>query len=295
MKRFAAAVFSIGILSHPAFAGVNDGLAALDKGDYANAAEQFAKSLDAGQADGAFYLGRMLELGIGRQADLKAAVDLYARGAKGNSVLAKNRLGVLHLEGTGVLQDYQEGGRLVCEAADAGDANGQFNCGMVKLEGRGAVADIAAGLAYLKKAAAADHIGAQNILAQAYLTGQGVPKDEKAGVALLQKTAAAGNPAGLFSLGQVYAIGLGVDKDPVKAHSYFNLAAVRQHPEAVQARQTIERDMTPDQVKAAQQMARDWKASGSDQASSRLAEPDADKGGARSKEAAAQATPAKKK
>lgn len=263
MKRFArfAVTIALSVLTLPALAraDVKEGLTALDKQDYSKAAEHFAKAFEAGDGNGAFYLGRMFELGIGSQANPQAAIELYKKGADKASPAARNRLGMLYLEGSGVLQDYEEGAKLVCQAAETSDANGQFNCALVTMEGRGVPKDPAKAAAMLQAAVAQNHIGAKNILAQAYLTGQGVERDLKKAMELFQQTAAVGNPVGLFSLGQAYALGVGLDKDLVKAHAYFNLAAARQHPEALQARPLIEQQLKPEQVQEAQRFARAWR------------------------------------
>ena len=238
---------------------LREGLAALDKREFAIAAQSFGQAAEKGQPDGAFYMARMFELGVGIKADPNAAINLYTEGSKKGSALAMNRLGMLHLEGLGVLQDYEKGAKLVCGAAEKGDANGQFNCALVHLEGRGTKKNEAKGATHLQKAAQQNHIGAQNILAQAYISGAGVKQDKKKALQLFQKTAAVGNPVGLFSLGQAYALGLGVKKDLSKAHAYFNLAATRQHPDALEARQAIERQLKPEQIIAAHGLARAWR------------------------------------
>ncbi len=45
-----------------------------------------------------------------------------------------------------MLQDFQQGAKLICEAADAGDVNGLFNCGALYEEGKGVAADKAKAL-----------------------------------------------------------------------------------------------------------------------------------------------------
>ena len=107
-------------------------------------------------------------------------------------------------------------------------------------------------------------MAAKNVLAQALIKGDVLPKNEKQAVELFQQTAADGNPVGLFSLAQAFAAGFGVDKDLVKSHAYFNLAAARDHPDAVDARATTEKALLTEQLAQAQQLARAWRASGPD-------------------------------
>ena len=238
---------------------LQEGLIALDEGDYETAAEKFAEGFENGEVDGAFYIGRMLELGLGGTPDLQASIGLYIAGSAKNSALAKNRLGVLHIQGNGVLQDYEEGAKLLCEAAELGDVNGAYNCGSVMLEGKGVEKDEVRALSWFEKASELGHLGAKNQVANALIEGKFIERDIDKAIELFQQTAAEGNPVGLFSLGQAFAAGLGVDQDLVKAHSYFNIAAALQHPVAASARDALEDKLTSDEVRRAQQLARAWR------------------------------------
>lgn len=246
-------------LAFPAFADLREGLTALETGNFEAAAASFAAAVDEGEADGHFYLGRMLELGMGGQPDLVTAVEIYKKGAEAKSALAQNRLGLLHLDGQLVLQDYERAAELLCASAEAGDANGLFNCALLKLEGRGIEADTTAAVEQLKASVEQDHVAAMNVLAQIYVGGELGEPDVDAGIKLFQKTASFGNPVGLYAIGQAYVLGLGIDKDLVRAHAYFNLAATRQHPEALQARQMLDQQLEPAQVLEAQRIARGWR------------------------------------
>lgn len=256
-----ALCLTLGDVSHAEEAGshIEEGLKALGAQDYGAASELFSNAFEEGAADGAFYLGRMLELGFGTEPNLQAAVGLYIAGSAKGSPPSKNRLGVLHVQGVGVLQDYELGAKLVCEAADLGDMNGAFNCASLLLEGRGAEQDEAAAYRWFEKASDLGHLGARNAFANALIEGKYVAQDLNKAVQLFQQTAAAGNPVGLFSLGQAFAAGLGVDQDAVKAHSYFNLAAALSHPEAAAARAALEQHMTAEEIKLAQQRAKAWR------------------------------------
>jgi|TARA_R110000850_G_scaffold94971_1_gene199885 TPR repeat protein len=238
---------------------IKQGLEALEAQDFALASEEFSSAFDEGDPDGAFYLGRMLELGVGSSPNLQAAVGLYIAGSAKGSAASKNRLGVLHVQGNGVLQDYEQGAALVCEAADLGDVNGAYNCGSLTLEGRGVAQDEAKAYDWFRKAADMGHLGAKNAYANAMIEGKYVEQDVAGAVALFQQTAAEGNPVGLYALGQSFAVGLGVDQDLVKAHSYFNLASALGHPQAAGARAALEKQMSSEDVKLAQQRAKAWR------------------------------------
>ena len=120
-----------------AFADTQAGIAALENNDVETAAKEFQASLDAGDGDGAFYLGRMFELGLGTEVNIQQAILLYKVSAEQESALGMNRLGLMFLDGQTVIKDFQRGSELVCKAADKGEANAQFNCGAAYSEGKG--------------------------------------------------------------------------------------------------------------------------------------------------------------
>ena len=82
--------------------------------------------------------------------------------------------------------------------------------------------------------------------------------------ALVQWTAAAaaGDRWAMLALGKLYAQGLGALQDYVEAHKWFNLAASRGEAEAVKERDALAAKMTPQQVQAAQELARSWRPGG---------------------------------
>ena len=79
--------------------------------------------------------------------------------------------------------------------------------------------------------------------------------------ALVQWTAAAdaGDRGAMLALGRLYAQGLGAPQDYVEAHKWFNLAASRGEAEALKEREALAAKMTPQQVQAAQELARSWR------------------------------------
>jgi len=256
------------VTTPPAFADVSDGLAALDAGDIASAASQFQDGFAAGDADGAFYLGRLFEFGLGTDADITRAANLYAAGAEAGSVLAMNRLALMYLDGSVLLRDYAEAARLFCASAELGDVTGQLNCGLMYQVGRGVTADAGEAMRYLELAATQDNIAAQNVLGQMLVEGEGVPADPDRARALFMQTALAGNAVGLFELARSYAD----EGDLVQAYAYANLAAVRGHVASRTLRDTLEAEMSGDEVAAAQEQAKVWTASRISERASALAE-----------------------
>lgn len=67
-----------------------------------------------------------------------------------------------------------------------------------------------------------------------------------------------GGADALFQLGLMYCAGRDVDMDFVQAHKWFNLAAMRGNEEAKVYRLELSREMTKQQIAAAQKSAREW-------------------------------------
>ena len=75
---------------------------------------------------------------------------------------------------------------------------------------------------------------------------------------LVERSADAGRHDALFELGLMYAAGRDVEADLIEAHKWFNLAAVRGNEEARRYRAELARDMTREEIAAAQREAREW-------------------------------------
>lgn len=252
MKLLTAALLVV--LASPVLADVATGVEKLNSGDVKGAAADFAAAYDAGDAEGAFYLGRLFELGLGTDRDEMRAANLYSAAAEKGSLRAKTRLGLMYHEGRVLLRDYAEGTQLLCDAADGGDADGQLNCGLALQAGRGVPADEAKAIGYLEKAAAQGNILALNVLGQHY-TSKG--DTEKAAI-YLKDGAERGNGLAMFEYARL--LGQGESADDIGAYTYASLAVVRGIPAAGEYLDTLEAQMSAADVLAAQQAAKAWTA-----------------------------------
>lgn len=75
---------------------------------------------------------------------------------------------------------------------------------------------------------------------------------------IVQSAAQGGSPDALYELGLMYCAGRDVELDLVEAHKWFNLAALRGNEDAKSYRTEISREMSRQQVAAAQKRARQW-------------------------------------
>ena len=111
--------------------------------------------------------------------------------------------------------------------------------------------------------AAQGDAGAQFGVGYSYWVGQrGLHEDAEAG-RWFRRAADQGHADAQFTLGDMHHTERGVRQDGVEAHTWFSLAAQSfQDPEdrerSAEARDAVARQMTPEQIAAAQRRARRW-------------------------------------
>lgn len=80
-----------------------------------------------------------------------------------------------------------------------------------------------------------------------------------AGIELVAANIAEPADAGAcFDLAMIHSAGAGVPVDMVAAHQWFNIAAMRGHPDAARLRREIAEQMCDAEIGKAQRAARDW-------------------------------------
>ncbi len=106
MKRFGLCLAVVAMLVAPAaWAGVDDGVAAYDRGDYAAAFQVWRPLAEQGDVRAQYRLGRLYEAGDGvPQDDVEALRWFDAAGEQGDKA-ALVSIGIFHADGRGVPQD----------------------------------------------------------------------------------------------------------------------------------------------------------------------------------------------
>jgi TPR repeat protein len=99
---------------------------------------------------------------------------------------------------------------------------------------------------------------AQLSLGAMYYNGQGVQQDFAEAAKWTRKAAAQGYAPAQADLGVLHRNGQGVPQNVVLAHVWLRLAA-EQEPDAVEERDQVASQMTPDEIVEAQRLAREWK------------------------------------
>jgi len=124
--------------SHAAIAGdLEDGFAAVQKGDFATALRLWTPLAEQGVADAQHNLGLMYGNGQGVAQDYKTAVKWYTLAAKQGDADSQYNLGVIYANGIGVAQDFKTAVKWYTLAAEQELADAQYNLGQLYLEGQG--------------------------------------------------------------------------------------------------------------------------------------------------------------
>jgi hypothetical protein len=123
------------------WAGFDEGLRAMQSGDYATAFREWLPLAEQGYVDAQFNLGVMYDEGRGVPQDYAQAIQWYRRAADQGNAYAQVNLGVMYDQGRGVPQDYTQAAYWYRRAADQGNADAQFNLGLMYDQGQGVPQD----------------------------------------------------------------------------------------------------------------------------------------------------------
>jgi TPR repeat protein len=173
---------------------------------------------------------------------------------------SQSKLAVLYEKGAGVRQDDSEALRWYQRAAAAGDLTASNNIGFMYFAGRGVERDIGEALRWFVKAAELGSIGAMDNIGEMYGRGIGVEQSETEAFQWFRKAADRGHAAAACKVGSCYSAGRGVEQDNLQAYVWFSIG-VAAGVDAAQARNAVAAKLSADQVKAANLLVSEWKAS----------------------------------
>jgi len=172
---------------------------------------------------------------------------------------AQYNLGVSYENGLDVPQDYSQALTWLRKSAEQGYAPGQNGLATLYSYGRGVTRDDKQSVVWYRKAAEQGYERAQYNLGAAYFNGLGVAKDYRQAALWTEKSAEQGNIYAMYNLALSYSRGQGVEKDLVQSHKWFSLAAASGDKPAAKKRDELETQMTPEQIRQAQALAKEWK------------------------------------
>ena len=166
------------LASTAAAAGIDDAIAAYERGELAAARSAFTRLSRSGVPAADYNLAVMHLRGEVPHASAREALRLMTRAANTGFVTAIYGLGQLHELGqAGLPVDLPEANRWYLRAAQAGSVDGQVAIATAHYLGRGATKDAALAAHWFRLAAQGGDIGAMYIYASMAEAGDGVTRD----------------------------------------------------------------------------------------------------------------------
>lgn len=138
-------------LAFAAHAGVPEGVAAWQNGDYARAIAEWQPLADAGDADAQFNLGQAYKLGRGVPQDMERALDLFGSAARSGHLQAEANYGLIQFQNG----NREEAMPYIISAAERGEVRAQYIYGTALFNGDLAPRDWPRAYAMMTNAAAA--------------------------------------------------------------------------------------------------------------------------------------------
>jgi hypothetical protein len=154
MRRWRAAIILFGLGIGWARAAEPDAaLRAYADHDYAAAHAAWLKRADTGDAEAAFQLGLLADLGEGMPSDPVVAYCWYQRAADAGHAAAEFNVAVMQDSGRGVRHDTASAAGWYARAAARGNARAQYNLGLLYNDGDGVPRNPEAARAWFRMAA----------------------------------------------------------------------------------------------------------------------------------------------
>ena len=222
--------------------GYEQGKAALKRGEFAAAAQQFATDAQAGHSRAQLALGLLHAAGLGVAQSNAEATKWFARAAELGNAHAQYNLGLMLLVGIDVARNEREAVERFRRAARMGLPQAQSDLGALHFVGFHNEIGYPEALSWLRAAAERGHPLAQLNLACAYLaggsvpwpglegaplarppggTGRLIPRDEPEAARWFVTAAAQGVAVAQFNLGLLHEKGLGVELNQAEAMKWY--------------------------------------------------------------------------
>lgn len=147
-RTAAPLLLVLALWSSASFAGLKEGLAAFDKGDFRTAQAELQPLAAKGDVSAEYTLGIASYNALGTPRDYPLALQWFAKAAAQGLAPAQYCLGVMYAHGQGVREDPAIAINWYRRAAMQGNAPAFHNLAVHYGSGRGVAQDMAASLAY---------------------------------------------------------------------------------------------------------------------------------------------------
>ncbi|RAU22687.1 hypothetical protein CU669_08420 [Paramagnetospirillum kuznetsovii] len=216
----------------PAFAGLDEGMAAFKRQDWTSAAKEFRPLSEQGNATAQARLGYILFQGLLGSRDDVEALRLINAAANAGEAFAQYTLGNAYFFGRGVPKTPATALVWYGRAADQDNPESLHALGEIHFNGLGIGKDESKGVEYYRRAADLGVPASLEKLAELSWNGRSMPTDRVKAVDYARKAAQARRPIGQFILGVALLTGEGVEKNPSESMTWFRRAAEQGHPQS---------------------------------------------------------------
>lgn len=151
---------------------LDEGLAAFNAGNYAQAFALWKPLAEAGDAKARYDLGLMFQQGLGVEKDLKQARLLFEAAARQGDADAQYQLGFIYYQGEGVFRSNKDALHWWSLAAAQHHPRAQYNLGILYAYGIGCQIDHARALELWRAAAAQGYRDAIEAMIRVHQNGE---------------------------------------------------------------------------------------------------------------------------
>jgi uncharacterized protein len=144
------------------------------------------------------------------------------------------------------------------KAAEMGDADMQMKLANVLLQNRSASTDYAEVRNLCEKASRRSDSRGFYCVGLLYSKGLGVTQNFSQAAKWFTSAANLDNASAMLQLGEMYWKGMGVKQNKVSAYQFLTLASTFDLPDAKREKESLEKDLTPKQLKEGQTKAAQW-------------------------------------
>jgi serine/threonine protein kinase/TPR repeat protein len=186
----------------------------------------FNKAGELGDLEGKTQAGLMMASGLGTEASLEKAAELFKQAADKGHPSAQTAYGECLLLGKGVAIDKSAGIEMLEKAVGGGDKNAMYLLSICYDRGDGVKANLKEAVRLADLAVQNGHKRALANLGVYYIQGAGgLTESQKRGFELFNQGAKAKDPACMAQLAQCYENGVGTPKNPQAAREMYREAA----------------------------------------------------------------------
>jgi len=158
-----------------------------------------------------------------RNKDYQAAFREWKAAAEAGQAEAQFDLGLLYAQGLGTRRDLTEAANWYRKAAEQGNAQAEFALGQMYSRGWGAPRDTVDAMRWMQMAN--DPVSDGPPTEWARIEGYGIEQDPKQAAYWYEKAAEQGHPEAQYNLARLYATGQGVPRDQGQALHWVRAAA----------------------------------------------------------------------